>query len=76
MLRKELLKGRTITVGRIKRYVNTQAVFKEEKICQGLISASREKIGNMKAKLTDDPSRAPKMTVGKAMAVKVLMPGT
>jgi hypothetical protein len=72
MLRKELLKGRAITVGRIKRYVNTQAVFKEEKICQGLISASRQKISKMKAKLTDGLGNPPKMTVGKAMAVKVL----
>jgi hypothetical protein len=72
MLRKELLNGRTITVGRIKRYVNTQAVFKEEKICQGLICASRQKISNMKTKLTDGLSNDQKMTVGKAMAVKVL----
>jgi len=72
MLTKELLKGRAITVGKIKRYVNTQAVFKEEKICQGLISASRQKISKMKAKLTDGLGHPPKMTVGKAMAVKVL----
>jgi serine/threonine protein kinase len=72
MLRKELLKGRSIIVARIKRYVNTQTVFKEEKICQGLICASREKISKMKTKLTDGISDSPKMTVGKAMAVKVL----
>jgi serine/threonine protein kinase len=72
MLRKELLKGRAITVGRIKRYVNTQDVFKEEKICQGLICAPRQKVNKMKSKLTDGVSNPQKMTAAKAMAVKVL----
>jgi serine/threonine protein kinase len=72
MLRKELLKCRSIIAARIKRYVNTQTVFKEEKICQGLICASREKISKMKTKLTDGISDSPKMTVGKATAVRVL----
>jgi hypothetical protein len=72
LLKKELLKSHKITVGRIKRYVDTQAVFKEEKICQGLICASREKISTMKAKLMDGLSHPSQMPVGKAMAVKVL----
>jgi serine/threonine protein kinase len=72
MFRKELLKGKQITTEKIRRYVNDQTVFSEQKLCQGLISASHQKISELKAKLKDgmsDPNRA---TRGKDRAIKVL----
>jgi serine/threonine protein kinase len=72
MLRKELLKGKQITAGRIKRYVNNQAAFKEEKLCQGLICASRQKISELKAKLTKDLGNPKKLSKEKTLAIKVL----
>ncbi|UCH21136.1 MAG: hypothetical protein JSU83_21930 [Deltaproteobacteria bacterium] len=72
MLRKELLKGKQITADRIKRYINNQAAFKEEKLCQGLICASRQKISELKAKLTKGLGNPKKFSKEKTLAIKVL----
>ncbi len=72
VFRKELFRGKQINASRIKRYIHNQAAFKEEKLCQGLIGATRQKISQLKANLTDGLSNSENLSKGKALAIKVL----
>ncbi|MGD2272829.1 MAG: hypothetical protein PVI06_20705, partial [Desulfobacterales bacterium] len=72
MFRKELLKGKQMTAEKISRCIDGQTVFSEEKLCQGLICASRQKISELKAKLKNGLSGPNHVTKGKARAIKVL----
>jgi len=72
MFRKELLRGKQINAARIKRYIDNQAAFKEKRLCQGLVCATRQKISQLKANLTDSQSNSENLPRGKALAIKVL----
>ena len=71
MLRTELLEERLVISGRIKKCVASQSVIRGEKNIQGLIGASREKISQLKTKMSNDLKKGP-ANENKKQAIRVL----
>ncbi len=65
MIRQEFVSQKLLIAQNIKRLLAGQSAFKGEKVCSSLVSASREKIAQLKSKMENQPRE-------KAEALKVL----